>query len=67
MARISAAERQRTMDFVIEQRMLARSDRAWRRRLAQFGYGLEDTEQGHRVTWLPYRRPICVVPAGLTG
>ena len=67
MTRLSTAERQRTLNFVIEQRTLARSDRAWRRRLAQFGYGLEETEAGHKVTWLPYRRPVCMVPAGVIG
>lgn len=67
MARITTAEQRRTIDFVIEQRALARSDRAWRRRLAQFGYAVENVDEGHQVTWLPYRRPVCVVPAGVLG
>jgi hypothetical protein len=67
MTRISAAERQRTLDFVMEQRALVNSDRAWKRRLAQFGFGIDPTDDGHRVSWLPHRRTICVVPTGIAG
>jgi hypothetical protein len=61
----SKSETRKIVAFVREQREHAHSRRHWKRRLAAFGFAIEDTEDGPMISMLPKRRVICPLPQDL--
>jgi len=51
--------------FVSDQREHVKTDRQWKRRLANFGFTITDGDAGKMIAVLPKGRPICPLPNGL--
>jgi hypothetical protein len=51
--------------FVRDQRARVQTMRQWRRRLAAFGFSIDQTEAGLVIAKLPRHRVVCPVPQEL--
>jgi len=58
-------ETRKIIDFVSEQYLRSESVLHWRKRLPNFGFAIEDTDDGMMIAMLPKRTLVCAVPAGL--
>jgi len=54
---------QKVVDLVLQEREKALSPREWRHRIAGYGYGLKDTDEGLVITALPKHTELCALPA----
>ena len=48
--------------FALKQREYVDSFRAWRRRLAGFGYTIDQDESGAVLSIMPGRKKVCALP-----
>lgn len=58
-------EVQKTIEFVRAQRAHAANRKLWKRRLAKFGFAIENSENGPVIAALPDRAVICPLPLDL--
>ena len=62
IVRSDATTRAQVIELVTRERAQALSVRELKHRLAGYGYGLRETNDGQVIETLPHRVPICTVP-----
>lgn len=63
----SNSEVTRIVDFVRLQHGRTRSKRRFKRRLAAFGFTIENTDKGPMIALLPWHRIVCPLPAEISA
>jgi len=58
-------EVQKTVEFVREQRLHSRNRRHWKRRLANFGFAIDTSDDRLVITALPDGEIVCPLPLDL--
>ena len=62
-----AIEAQKVVDLVLQERDKALSPREWRHRIAGYGYGIKESDDGLIITTLPRGLELCALPERLSA
>jgi hypothetical protein len=57
----------KALQIAVSERSKALSAREWKHRLAGYGYGLRETDEGMVLETLPHHVQICMLPADLSA